>query len=139
MKSVFSFLNHPPFSTFEAQIVSVLKDAPALPSYFKDGLVQYSPIIALIFGLIHLATASFYMRFISIYSLIYFLGSLITGLLMIFSFTELKEKNVLGWRMLFLASNIGILLSVVKIDILAIIVGGGISWYFLTQVRSRYS
>ena len=58
--------------------------------------------------------------------------------LQVMAIPGLFKRKIKSWRLLFYISLISALLSLVKFDLGGLIVGTGISWYILFQIKSYY-
>lgn len=129
--------------------------APALPKNGQEALVNFMPIIALIFGVLGVVTAigavgvlsavsplaamggvssvsSFGTGFIAA---IFWLGS---SALLLASYPSLKGKKMKGWTLLFWSEVLSLVGSLVSLSIVSGIIGALIGFYLLFQVKSFY-
>lgn len=138
MKKTFSFLNKDPFVSFEKQILLLFRQAPTLPKHYIDWFLRYNPTIALILGLLGILSITFSMKMVFFAELITLAGALLSSLLLLFSYSDLKAKRAVGWQMVFWSANIGLLTSVFELHLVRVVVGALVSWFVLTQIRKKY-
>lgn len=70
---------------------------------------------------------------------IYIITTVLSGIMLIFSFKDLQEKKLFGWQLVFWSFNLSILTSFLTINIFGGILIALVSWYFLSQIRYNYS
>jgi hypothetical protein len=92
-------------------------------------------------GIAHECMASspgvfFYVAFITV---------LATGILYIVAALKLKEMSKVGWDLLFIASLVYLVYGILTIfagygiNIVAAVIGAAVTWFFLFQIRSRFT
>lgn len=152
LRKIFLFLNKTSFVSLEEKILKLFKNFPMLPSSIIEFLVSFGPYLVLlggifsilsVFSLFSLGTYVYYRLapFASVYSVSFYIsiiGSVISGLMMIASFNDLKGFKLFGWRLLFWSANVGILVSLISLRFFGAILSGLISWYLLSQIRIKY-
>ncbi len=152
LKKYFLFLNNSSLVNIEEKIVDFLKSLPKLPKSAVDFLISLAPFLALIGGVLSLlsivsffigTSALFYSAFplsnAFPYLYIALAASVISGLMLIAAFEDLKNKKIFGWRLVFWAMNIGILSALIGGNIFGAVVSAFLSWYVLSQLRGEYS
>ena len=129
----------------------IFKKVPALPASAVDVLFKLAPWIALVFGILgvlgSLAAVGVLTAFtpfamaggVSTYGLGYVsvAGSAIASVLMLVAFPGLKAGKMAGWKMLFYSELVGVLASLVGINVGGII-GALIGFYILFQIKPRF-
>ncbi len=153
LKGYLEFINSSSFVGIEEKILNLFKTLPKTPANINDFLVTVAPYLSLIGGVLSLLSVAsvIFMRNALLYttsifynpmmalSPVYIISSILTGILLVVAFADLKNKKVFGWRLLFWSSNISILTSLLGFDFVSAVLGGFISWYILAQVRPSYS
>lgn len=149
----FNFLKNKPFILFESKIINLFKNLPKLPENIVNFLVSLAPYLVLVCGILSLLSivtilsiAGFSLYVLSpflapLVSHVYLsiLGAFVCGILLIISFNSLKVRNLLGWRLVFWSINFSILISLLRLNILSVIINAAISWYLLTQIKYKYN
>ena len=146
------------FTQVDAWVTSLqgtYKSLPALPVGVKDFIVQITPWVALILGivsvfawgllaLISLLTSSLLALAGPTYlvkTLLVAVIALIEGVFMIMAFQKTKNREMAGWRLLTYVTLLGVVSSIVSLSIMSIvwgIIGAAIEFYFLFQIKSYY-
>lgn len=153
LKGYLEFLNSSSFVGIEEKILNLFKSLPKTPANINDFLVTVAPYLSLLGGVLNflsvvsllalsntlLYTTSIFYNPMMAFSPLYIISNILTGILLVAAFGDLKNKKVFGWRLLFWSANISILTSLVGFDFISTILGGFVSWYILAQVRSSYS
>lgn len=128
---------------------------PALSSNLRENLVKIAPWLSLIggillvwaaYGLYVLATSPVvgYIAAMGGFSYAWIISAvvlLVGGVLELLAFSPLKARKEKGWNLLFYASLLYVLSSVVRLSLGGIIfsvIGFLIAYYFLYQVKSYY-
>lgn len=152
LAKLFSFVESKSLVSLEEKIMSFFKSLPKLPKEFVDFIVNIGPYLVLIGGifsvlalltLFSVGSFLFYVAspFVGIRSFSFYfsiIGSVIAGLMMITSFTDLKNKKLLGWRLVFWAENISVLFNLISLNLFGAVISALISWYILSQIKERY-
>lgn len=161
-------------SKIENKLVEVNKNLPLLPKNAKDWLAKYWPYFALVGGILELVAAIFLYRVLDVvhddfydlardvaraygadvgYSgfdkfMVYFgiLFLLVSGVLLILAYTKLVKKQAQGWNLMFLASLVGVVYSIVNLAIpergfggfITSLIGTAVGIYLLFQMRDVY-
>jgi hypothetical protein len=149
LKRLFSFLKNQPFIDLEIKIISLFKSAPKFPPGIVDFLVSFAPYLALIGGVLGVLSV---LTFFSLGNIIYtfkpsfvtlfylpIIGSIISGIMLIAAYPDLKEKKLFGWKLVFWAVNVSILISLLSLNLLGALLGAVVSWYILSEVKGKYS
>jgi len=131
------------------------KKVPALPENIKEGIVKYGPYLALVGIVFSLSAllASFGIGGIGavvaplaalsgVRSGIGYIFPLIFGLMIIvleaMAIPGLFKKQMKAWKLMFYVSLVSAVSSLSTLDLPGLIVGLGLSWYILFQIRSYY-
>lgn len=124
------------------------KKAPALPANAKQTLVNITPWIALIFGVLGIITGLGLAGGSSIAMLggignstIIRLGGVITiiaSAMMLMAYPKLKALQMSGWTLLFWSSVVSLIGSLVMGSIVSALIWGVIEFYILFQIKSYY-
>lgn len=128
-----------------------LQKFPPFSESVKEFLVQYGPYFILvisILGVIGILTA------LGVGSAAIGLGAVSAGLGLTFyvgiamgavtlimylmAFTPLRARKKAGWNLLYYALLIGLVSSLVQLNILAAVLGGVIGFWVLFQIREKY-
>jgi len=128
-----------------------VKKLPELPKKIKEIIVKYGPylvVILLIFSVpVILAFVGVAVTMTSLVILggikgCFYVVSVLLGLiiiiLQIMAIPGLFKRKIQSWRLLFYISLISALLNLLKFDLGDLIIGTGISWYILFQIKSYY-
>ncbi len=126
---------------------------PPLPENVKAAIVQYAPILALVFGVLGILFGIGGMGVLGVLSpfamvvgaggaaLTGILGSLIylaSSVVLLMAYPGLKARTMVGWKKAFYSELLSILGSLLGFNILGAIIGGGIGLYLLFQIKSHY-
>ncbi|MCX6726388.1 MAG: chromate transporter [Candidatus Shapirobacteria bacterium] len=128
------------------------KKAPQLPVNIKEAIVKFSPYIAILVLVLSLpailalfslgAVVNSYAFAVGVhYGFSYYLA---TGVLVISLIVDalaipgLFARKLSGWNLMFYSALITALYSLLRLDIVSLIISGAISFYILFQVRSYY-
>ncbi|EKD79792.1 MAG: hypothetical protein ACD_40C00296G0002 [uncultured bacterium] len=126
---------------------------PALPENVKETLVKIAPYLALISMLMlaPLILAAFglgaaflpfsylgglHVGFSYTLGLVFSLGQIILEL---FAISGLFKRQAKAWRLMFYSSLIYLVGQLISFNLGSVILGGAISFYFLFQVKSKYT
>lgn len=124
------------------------KKIPELPKKVKEFIVKYLPhltiltIILAILGII-LGAATTPFAFLSgvkigIGQIISLFFAIVSIVFEIKAVKGLFKREMNSWKLLFYVSLIGAISNLLRIDIGGLILGTGISWYILFQIRGCY-
>ncbi len=152
LAKLFSFVENSSLVSLEEKVMSFFKTLPKLPLNVVDFIVNIGPYLVLIGGifsvlalltlfsigsfLYYVASPFVGIRSFSFYFMI--IGSVISGIMMLAAFTDLRNKKLLGWRLVFWAGNISIIFNLISLNLLGTIISALISWYILSQIKERY-
>lgn len=131
------------------------KKAPALPANIREGLVNITPWIAIIFGILGvlggLAGVGILTAFAPLAALSgasgvssYGFGViaawiwLASSVLMILAFPGTKDRKIVGWNWLFWSEVLNVVGSVLAGSLINALIGGLIGFYLLFQIKSYY-
>lgn len=152
IRSFFSFLNNKPFTFFEGWVVNVFSKFPHLPKEIQNLIVSFGPYLVLIGGVVgilsiltlfSIGSAAFYSVYTNSLSNVPFyyllvISSVVTGIMMVISFKDLKDKTLFGWRLVFWSFTISVITMIITLNIISAIVSAIISWYILVAVKDSY-
>ena len=153
IKKALGFLNGGVFLTLENKISELFKNLPHLPKNISDILVAIAPYFAIIGGIVSLLSVislmflnnTLFYRYSYLYgsvnnfSIVFIVTSLISSVLLITAFSDLLNKKIFGWRLLFWSSNVGLLSSLLTLNFVSAVISAAISWYLLFEMRSSYT
>lgn len=128
-----------------------IKKLPGLPKNIKEIIVKYGPYLAVVllvlsipvilglFGLFIVTTPFALMGgskgFNYVISIVFGLAILI---LQIMAISGLFKRQMRAWKLLFYISLIEAISNLLELDLAGLIVGTGLSWYILFQIKSFY-
>ena len=145
------------------QLVKVLEDLfaklPALPANVSEILVKIAPWLALIFGILGVIG--------SVFAILAFLGlgafgaalvpfgglavvsasglaivvmvfSLVSSVMTLLAYPGLKGRKMVGWKWAFLSEIVGVLGSVVSLNLVGAAIMAVIAFYLLFQIKGYY-
>lgn len=129
-----------------------IKKLPAMPDKAKEAIVKYGPYLTVIMMILTIPMVLAVLGFGAIATPFVFLGgfkggigyiiSMIFGIVMIvleiMAIKGLFKRQMSAWKLLFYVSLISALSSLLKLELGSLIIGTGISWYILFQIRSYY-
>ncbi len=128
------------------------KKMPSFPDKAKEIIVKYGPYFILVMMFLTipailtiLGLGAMFTPFalmggvgfgiISIMSLLFLIGMIA---LQIVALPALFKRQLKGWKILFYLSLISAVSNIINFDLGSLIIGTGISWYVLFQVKSYY-
>lgn len=128
------------------------KKLPALPEGIKEGIVKYGPYITVvmmiltvpaILAIIGIGMAATPFAFLGGFrGGLGYIVSMLFGLVMlvleIMAISGLFKRQKKAWKLLFYISLIQATLNILRFDLGGLIIGTGISWYVLFQIKSYY-
>lgn len=123
-----------------------------IPQSGKEAIVQYSPYIGLILGILLLPAVFAILGLVGlvgtvgaafgvVYGPLYYLGILITVIQIIMYFMaypQLVKKSKEGWSLLFYAELLSIAASIFSGGLVGAIIGGAIGFFILYQIKYFY-
>lgn len=129
------------------------KKIPALPENVKEVLVKLSPWFATIsmlmllplilaaFGLSAIALPFSYlgglhMGFSYTLGLVFSFGMIVLELMAIPGLFKREQK---AWRLMFYSTLLSLVQQLLRFDLGGLVIGGAISFYFLFQLKSKYT
>ena len=127
-----------------------IKKLPAMPDKIKEIIVKYGPYLALICiilsipALLALAGIGVVAPWAIMGKINYGMTaiSLVFGILIIvleiMAIKGLFARKMKAWKLMFYISLISAVSNLLKFDLGGLIIGTGISWYILFQIRSYY-
>jgi hypothetical protein len=136
-------------------IEKFFEKAPALPKNAKDLIVQFTPWIAIIFGILGVLGALGGLGLLTVFSPLAIFGgvegvkSMGTGfisalfwlgssVIMIMAYSGLKANKMGGWKMLFWSEIVNVAGSVISLNIIGGAISALIGLYLLFQIKSYY-
>lgn len=127
------------------------KNAPELPKGVKEFIVWVSPYAAILEVVLAIPAILAALGFgaivfpallltggLGLRGILMLAATILTIVLAAMAVPALFKKQKTGWDKLFLISLISVATALINMNILSLIVGTAISWYFLFQVRSYY-
>ncbi len=121
---------------------------PVLPTNIKGFIVKYIPYFTIItvvlemltLGIAIVATPFVFLSGIKVglVQIISVLFGVVAIVLEIKAVKGLFKREMKAWKLLFYVSLISATLNLLRLDIFGLIIGSGISWYVLFQIRSYY-
>lgn len=128
-----------------------VKKVPAMPEKIKKIIVKYGPYVAIValviaipvtlgmIGLMLLSTPLVWITEIKGWENII---AIILGIIMIWlqikAIPGLFEKKIEAWRLMFYMSLLSALSNLISLDFWSLIIGTGLAWYILFQIKSEY-
>jgi hypothetical protein len=126
---------------------------PALPDNVKEFIVKFSPwfavismvlMLPLILAFLGLGAAMMPLSYLGglhagfgyTFSLIFSAGMIILELIAIPGLFKRQEK---AWRLMFYSILLSLIQQLLRLDLFGVVIGGAISFYFLFQVKSKYT
>ncbi len=133
----------------EEKVEELINKIPyQLPKNIKKLIVDYGPyllIISLVFGFLSVLNLGFLNQFSYLIGfrggLVYRLEQLFILLILIIEAVAvpgLFQKKLSSWRLLFYSSLVYLVRCVVVFDFVSLVVGIGLSWYILFQIKEMY-
>ncbi|MDD2483026.1 MAG: chromate transporter [Candidatus Shapirobacteria bacterium] len=128
------------------------KKLPSMPDKVKEGIVKYGPYLTVIMiiltipailAVIGIGMAATPFAFLGgVKGGIGYIISMFLGLVMlileIIAIKGLFARQMKAWKLMFYISLISAVSNLIKFDLGGLIIGTGISWYVLFQIRSYY-
>lgn len=153
IKKIFSFVKNKPFTAIEESVVNLFSKLPKLPKEINGLIVSFGPYLVLLGGIIGILSVLTIFSignamFLSVYSLgssfipffyLTIISSVITGIMMVVSFEDLRKKKIFGWRLVFWAFVISALTMIITFNIIGAIISGLISFYILVSIKGSYT
>lgn len=126
---------------------------PALPENVKEFIVKFSPWFALISMILMLPLILAFLGLGAAMMPFSYLGGLQTGFSYTFSLVfsalmivieliaipGLFKRQARAWRLMFYSILLSLVQQLLRFDLFGVVVGGALSFYFLFQVRSKYT
>ena len=136
---------------FEERLTEVFgKKLPELPEKFKRIIVNYIPylmvillilwipiVLALVGIIITVTSFSIFTGTNGIY-IISIICGLIMMVLQLKAIFGLFKKQIKSWRLLFYISLVNVIYCLLRQDFGGLIIGTGLFWYFLFQIKNQY-
>lgn len=128
-----------------------VKKLPGLPKKIKEVIVKYGPYLVVILLVLSVPVILAFMGVVITMTSLVILGgakgyfyvfSVLLGVIMvilqIMAIPGLFKRKIQSWRLLFYISLMVAFLNLLKFDWGDLIIGSGISWYILFQIKSYY-
>lgn len=129
--------------------------APALPANVREVIVNITPYIALIFGVLGVCGALAGVGLLSAFAPLAMFGGvsgmssyggsfvaaviwLVSSALLLAAFPGTRAKKMSGWTLLFWSEVVSLVGSVVALSIVSGLIGALIGFYLLFQIKSYY-
>jgi hypothetical protein len=136
----------------ETTLAENFKKAPALPPNVKEAIVQYGPWITLILLVLSIGPILALLGVGALlgpiammggyhFGVMYYLAIafLVVGLVLeALAIPKLMKRQKSGWDLMFYSSLLNVVYSVLNFNIVGLIVGTLVGWYFLFQIREYY-
>ena len=128
----------------------LVKKAPSLPENAKEAIVKYSPYIALVMLVLSLPVILGFLGLTALLSPFAILGGvhygfsfagiflLATLVLEIMALPGLFNRKASSWKLMYYASLINAVYSLLNSGVGSFVIGTAISLYFLFQIESYY-
>lgn len=128
-----------------------LEKFPAFPDHVKEGIAQYGPYVILVLavlGLLGLLTAfglgsaalgvgvAAYGGGFSFY--IGIALAAITMILYVMAFSPLRARKRAGWNLIYYALLLGLVGSLIQLNIIGLIISAVVGFWILFQVREKF-
>ncbi len=118
------------------------KKAPPMPENIKELIVKYSPyliILAIVLTLPSLSLAFGLRGFGAAFNFSFWgIFALATLIIEAIAIPGVLKRTKQSWELMFYASLISILSSLLSLNLSSLIIGGAISFYILFQIKSYY-
>lgn len=126
---------------------------PPLPANVKDILVKVMPWLALVFGILGVLAAIAATGLMAALSPVMVLGggvgvatggvigallAVVGSVLMLASFPGLKNMKIAGWKLAFWSQAVGVVSSVVALNLVGALISALVGFYLLFQIKSYY-
>ena len=118
---------------------------PAMPESVKELIVKYGPYLAvvmLVFTIPTLLMITGFGMMVGFWRMWVFLVTLVTTVgivaLEVMAISGLFKRQKRAWKLLFYISLIQAVSSILRFDLAGLVIGTGLSWYILFQIRSYY-
>lgn len=145
LKKLFNFVNYAKFISTEEKILKIFASVPKLPVGVIDFIVSFGPYLVLVGGILGILSVLTLLSvtvipFVPIYFVyLNVISAFITGVASVTSFSELQKRSLFGWRLIFWSGNLAIIVSLISLNIIGAVLSALISWYILSQIKSKYS
>jgi hypothetical protein len=128
------------------------KKMPAFPDKAKEMIVQYGPYITVIMMIMTIPAILALLGVGALFTPFAFLGGITQGfsyivallfLLVTIGFElaalpALFKRQMKGWKILFYLSLVNAVSNLISFSLGSLIIGAGVSWYVLFQIKSYY-
>lgn len=126
---------------------------PQLPANVREVLVKIAPWLALVFGVLGVLASLAATGLMAALSPFMVLGggvgaatggvvgavlALVGSVLELASFPGLKDRKMSGWKLAFYSEAVGVISSVVALNLVGAVISAAIGFYLLFQIKSYY-
>ena len=126
---------------------------PVLPVNVKEAIVKIAPWLALVFGILGILAAIAATGLMTVLSPFMLLGggvgaatgglvgavlALAGSVLTLMSYSGLKDRKMAGWKLAFYSQAVGVVSSLVALNLVGAVISGLIGFYLLFQIKSYY-
>lgn len=129
--------------------------APALPTNIREVLVKITPFVAIIFGILGILGAISGLGLLTFFAPMAVVGGvretssygmgfiatlfwLASSVLLLAAFPGTKNKQFVGWKLLFWSELVSLVGAIVSFSILSGLIGALIGFYLIFQIKSYY-
>jgi hypothetical protein len=131
---------------FEQTLAGLFATLPALPANAREILVKLTPYFAVVGLVVSIPTIILLAGLSTIPSPLATLGSSALALvfalvnigLLALSIRGLFARRIIGWRYLYYNALVNALHAILRLDIIGLVIGSGLSLYILFQIRNSY-
>lgn len=140
-------------ASWQAKMEEFFGKLPSLPKNWREVIVNITPWLALVFGVLGVLVGLAGLGILSVLSPFMVLGSgltsasgsllgmaaaVIAAILMLLAFPGTKARKMQGWNMLFWSEVVSLLSSLLSFSVVSGLVGAFIGFYLLYQIKSYY-
>ncbi len=153
IRSFFSFLNTKQFVQLEDRVTKAFSKLPRMPKEIEGLIVSFGPYLVLLGGILgvlsvltlfSIGNLAFYPVYVNAVSILPFyyltiISSVITGVMMIVSFSDLQKRTIFGWRLVFWSFTISVITMLITLNIISAVVSAVVSFYILVSIKENYN
>lgn len=128
------------------------KKAPSLPAGVKEFLVKFGPYFYILVILLSIVPVLALLGITALFAPVAYMGGIragtsfsLAGLFLLatlvldgLAIPGLLKRSLNGWNLLFYSTLVGAVYSILSMNLSSLIIGTGISLYFLYQIKSYY-
>ena len=129
-----------------------LDKAPKLPADIQKLIVQYGPFLVLIgvvFSVVGIVASFGFMSignpmrmfagaYVGFMYQVYLLFSIVAAVLSALALPGLFNKRVMGWKYMWYNTILGVVANAITLNLAGLIIGGGLGFYILYQIKNHY-